>query len=221
MTAEEIEIYKQDEKQAILNFVCTKETDANADAFQQRLVEMSFDNMLDFHKMINEYGAGGTCLDIGANYGSQYYSMKVNCPKVEWIGCEVAPQFITRFRERAKEDENPTIYQIEDYKSLPFENNSFDVVTSKSAHRHYSPEHGFAMIDEMLRVAKKAVVIQFFAAIELDEDLYSKPKSEIVGSKGMLVEWSKPKWDEYIADKNVIAANNTNRLFVFLKENPE
>lgn len=216
LTTASLEVYKLDEKQEILKFQLNAETDAYADLFQYRLTNNLFANMKEFHEMINLYATGGTCLDVGSSYGAQYFSMKKNCPKVTWTGCEVASQFTDKFRLRLDEGENPEVVAVTDYTALPFKDSSFDVVTSKSTHRHYSPEHGFLIIDEMIRVAKRAVVVQFLTVMEFDEDIYT-PIKGILAGKGMLVEWAKPKWDKYIADKNVITVNESQRLFVFLK----
>jgi len=197
----DVETYKQDEKQMFLNHTLTATNDEYATKYLQGFLSGNMVESMAFLKAINEYGE--TCLDVGSSYGAQYFGLKKFYPNIKWTGCEISQQYIDRFKNLLEEGENAEVFLISDYKDLSsIPDNSYDVVTSRSMLCHYTPENAFKIIDEMLRIAKKAVVIKFYCLPTDNDDRYVEGFGNMT-DRGYFVYWSKLKWDEYIKDKKV------------------
>jgi len=208
-------VYKLDERQAILDFTLTAAHDEVAKRYEASLVNRKSDFNNIFLDKIAELGS--SCLDVGMAYGAQYFALKAIHPTVQYAGAEISPDFIAKFLGRFKDGEFiPTVYNLTDYQNMfDIQSSSFDVVTARSVLRHYTPEHGFKIIDEMLRIAKKAVIVKFATPIEFPDDIYTEAFGPWVG-KGYYIEWSKPKWDAYCKDKKMVDSGSP-LVHIFLK----
>lgn len=205
-----LEAYKQNEKALELAHTLTAENDQRAARYLELTLEGVMEPMQAFLDAIGHYAKGGTCLDLGMSYGAQYYGLKKFHPSVTWHGCEIAGKYLPKFQLMTGNEDvkNPShIFPVVDYGDLSiFPDDSFDVVTSRSALCHYTPEKGFAIIDEMLRVASRAVIIKFYQLPTEEEDRYVEGFANMQG-RGYFVFWSKPKWDSYIKGKKVSSFN--------------
>ena len=77
---------------------------------------------------------------------------------------------------------------------------SYDVVTARSVLSHYSPEHAFKIVDEMLRITKKGVVLKLYSVPDDREDDYRLGDGNMTG-RGYFVKWAQPKWESYLSGK--------------------
>ena len=212
----DIATYKLDEKQAIKSFVFTDVHDAIADRFEAEILarKRSFYNA--FLDAIGALADGGVCLDVGSSYGAQYFALKQMFPNVKYKGVEVAPEYIKRFRARLASGEAPDILLVDDYTDLSeLPDNSCEVVTARSVLRHYTFEHGSKIIDEMLRVASKAVVILFITPPIHEKEIYTEAFGDWTG-KGYFIEWEKAAWEKYLENKKV--GKSDHELVVILEK---
>lgn len=213
----DLEIYKQDEKQAVLSYQLPAAFDEVAKRFQAEFVSMVRVDHRAFLRAINAYGT--SCLDVGAAFAAQYFALKENFPHITYTGVELSPQHRDKI-ETFLDDEGvlagrPSIVSVADYASLPFTDGQFDVVTSRSVLTHYKPEKGFLILDEMLRVAKKAVVIKFYLAphVHLSEsDIWEADLRD--PDRGWFCKWAYPKWVGYTSKKTVKTFETENVIVI-------
>jgi hypothetical protein len=212
----DVNTYKLDEAVAAKAFTLTAATDIVAASYEAELVAGTRPIASAFLNAIATYG-GEDCsvLDCGCSYGAQRAALVARYPKMRWAGVEVSTAYRSKVVARWPESEVHLVDSFLDMSCL--KDQSYDVVTSRSMLCHYGHRNAFKIIDEMLRVARKAVVIKLYAPIywtqvEFDRgwatpddvgDVYL-PLEGAKAGKGFLVEWFKPAWDEYIADKKVV-----------------
>jgi ubiquinone/menaquinone biosynthesis C-methylase UbiE len=200
----DVETYKLDEKQMTLNHTLTTGNRDTSVRWRKQLLDGGLPEVQILMKAINNYAPVGTCLDVGSADGAQYFGLRKFFPKVKWTGCEISQDYIDLFIAALKTEgiiETPETIKVIDYRNLSiFTDNSFDVVTSRSVLSHYSPEHGFLIIDEMLRVAKIAVLIKFYQLPYLIDDEYKEGFANLE-DRGYFVSWAVSKWDNYIKNK--------------------
>ena len=106
-------------------------------------------------------------LDVGAGTFSEYYGFIEDNYDIEYTAVEITEKYVEHGKAKGI---NVHLATAAD---LPFENESFDVVLCLAVLNHqldYKKE-----IEEMLRVAKKGVIISFFKPFEEDvlSNLYS------------------------------------------------
>lgn len=201
-----LETYKLDEKQLELAQTLTPSNDLVAERWKNAMLAGSMIPVQAFLDAIGHYAKDGKCLDLGMSYGPQYFGLKQFHPSVTWEGVEIASKYLPKF-DGLKGQDTPVTHLISDYKDLSaFSDSSYDVVTSRSMLCHYKPESGFAIIDEMLRVASVAVIIKFYELPNGDEDKYVEGFANMTG-RGYFVTWAKAKWDEYTKGKKVSSFN--------------
>ena len=203
----DLETYKQDEKQMLLQHTLTQRNIDTSTVWRKQVLNGEMPAVQALLKAVNEYARPNrTCLDLGSADGPQYFGLKKFYPEIKWTGCEISQDYIDLFINALKIEgitEEPKTIKVIDYKDLSsIPDNSYDVVTSRSALSHYTPEHAFIIIDEMLRVCSKAVIIKFYQSPNELEDRYVEGFANME-NKGYFVFWSKTKWDNYIKDKKV------------------
>ncbi|MFX1348197.1 MAG: class I SAM-dependent methyltransferase [Promethearchaeota archaeon] len=97
-------------------------------------------------------------LDVSSGRGIQsiFYAKEFG---VEVTGLDISNEMIQSAKENAKKEgvENSTSFKLGDSQSLPFENNSYDVVINECAVG--IPDDSQKVLDEMVRVAKPNGVI--------------------------------------------------------------
>jgi len=120
-------------------------------------------------------------LDCGAGVGNFYKALKLKNVNLDYQGIEITPKFI----EAAQNDQIPMI--LADIENIPCGDNSYDVCVAFSVLNHlydYRP----ALI-EMLRVAKKQVIVTFFKpSVERLNYLPAEIRKFTIG-------WYPGKWD--------------------------
>jgi hypothetical protein len=198
-----IEDYKLDESAPMINWHLTPENDRVAQRWTAQL--LSGEGLEDVQALMSAAydvaGDGGSCLDVGMAYGAQYFAMKRFYPQVVWSGVEVAQQYIDKFRKLITDGSNPEVFKVDSYLNMSgIKDESYDVVTGRSVLSHYSPEHAFKIIDEMLRIAKKAIVLKLYIPPKPGDDDYRLGDGNMTG-RGYFVTWSDDKWQRYLVDK--------------------
>ena len=220
-----IEAYMADESVSVKTYELTPETDEIAVRYENGLKVNKYPDAADFMSAINKHGGDtGSCLDVGYSYGAQKLALNTLFPQMTWAGVEVAEAYRDKVLTRWPDAETYMIDSYTDMSTIP--DASYDVVTSRSMLCHYSHANAFRIIDEMLRIAQKAVVIKLYSEIQWTPELAIRDKVELEDGdlfvplegvkegKGFLVEWSLPAWKEYIADKNVYFFENNERVIV-------
>lgn len=215
--------YKQDEAASIRAFVPVKENDDIADQYEQELVTRRVGRNAVFLDTVGRLcGSGGTCLDLGASYGAQYYALAANWPEARWRGCDISAGLRARFFARWKGEAGlePPYDLIDQYDSLPYKDGEFEVVTFRSALSYYGHERAYRLIEEALRVASRAIVVKLPLVPELEEDLYTERGRDGMlanRGKGYCVEWSAASWLEFVGSKKVEQVDE-HPIYVFWKE---
>lgn len=196
--ASTIASYKTDESALEKSYVLTPENDATAAKWEKQLLSgVGLDGVHTLMRVVGDYG--GTSLDVGMSYGAQYFGLRKFYPKVIWSGVDICQKYIDKFRARLAKGENPTTYVVNDYaKMKDIADASYTTVTARSVLSYYSPENAFKIIDEMLRIAERAVIIKFYRLPSQVEDEYREAVGNRVG-RGYFVDWARDKWDSYLS----------------------
>jgi len=188
--------YVQDESAPMRSYVFDADYDTVADRYQFEITFNPNSITKIFLDLIPQYGK--TCLDVGMAFGAQYFALQRQYPDVVWTGVDIIQTYIDKFQARGGKGDT---LLVNSYLPMPeIKDNAFDVVTSRSALNHYSPGHGFGIINEMLRIASKAVIIKFIQPHARWFTAYSYDDSHR-GSMRMNVVWTEKQWREYIKDK--------------------
>lgn len=93
-------------------------------------------------------------LDCGCGLCSDYYGYRIDESKIEYTGIDMCEYFIETAKEHGI---NAVLGTIED---IPFETGIFDVVSTRHVLEHLASFEN-AML-EMIRVAKKEIIVTFF-----------------------------------------------------------
>ena len=207
--------YLQDERQA-LPAALSADDDARAARYQAALASMTYPELSAFLAAIGAF-APCSCLDVGIAYGAQYFALQENFAGVTWTGCEISPVYRAAFAALLPAGPAPAVLAVSDYSSMPeIADGAYDVVTSRSMLCHYGAPHAFAIIDEMLRIAGRAVVIKTYYPPSFDAPVYTELPPDHAGG-GWLVEWSLPEWSAYVQGKTVEWDRDTNRTVIIRK----
>lgn len=114
-------------------------------AYKQPSYRMGNNRKQAAHEVIRSLEAKGTLLDIGCGRGEMVEFAKGL--GFDAIGIEVVDYLL-----------NDSVIYGEAH-DLPFKDNMFDVVTSFDAFEHFLPEDTEAVLSEIDRVSKKAIII--------------------------------------------------------------
>lgn len=200
----DIEEYKKDESLIMRGYKLSEQNDLTAKLWREQLLEKR--GLDDVHVLMSAVGKNmpfGTCLDVGMSYGALFFGFEKFYPEIKWSGCDIYYPHIEKAKSLLAENQNPSMSLVPSYDNLSiYADNSFDFVFSCSMLTHYSPEHAFKIIDEMLRVAKNAVIIKFYQVPQGIDDEYILGHANMAG-RGYFVVWSLPKWLDYIKNKKV------------------
>lgn len=137
--------------------------------------------LVRLHILHKEYKS---VLDVGCGFCVDYYSFKKSCPEMEYLGIDMASSFVTLAQERGV----PIL--MGKAQNLPCEDSSYDVVYARHLLEHLDSYQD--AIKEMVRVAKKEVLIVFFSSPEKSFD----DKGGMVNLSGYSVyqnRYSKPR----------------------------
>jgi hypothetical protein len=199
--------YKLDEGAAMKVHVLTQSNREVSVAWRKQLLDGGLSDVQTLMKAIAEYAPEGTCLDVGSADGPQYFGLHKFYPKVQWTGCEISQAYIDLFADALKlegVDETPPVISVQDYGDLSLiGDGSFDVVTARSVLSHYQFAHAVKIMDEMIRIARVAVVIKFYNLPE-EIDVPAEKFDEGTGNltdRAYLVNWTAADWAGYVADK--------------------
>ncbi len=100
-------------------------------------------------------------LDVACGTGRMLDAIKKSCVEVEYTGLDTSKAMTKRLLERAKKLGISASVKIGDATSMPFKDNSFDVVYTYHLTWHLPQELQEKMIREMIRVVKKEGYIVF------------------------------------------------------------
>ena len=108
-------------------------------------------------------------LDVGCGSGYLLASIKKRYPKTKLFGIDLTEKLINEAKKRQNSEIN---FQTGDVLSLPFENNSFDILIFKDLLHHIvrdtqdeSKKAAFQALKEMERVAKKGAYLMFYEEV--------------------------------------------------------
>ena len=120
-----------------------KRSDKYDEGFEGKLSERFYSNLV----MAVEAKDGYRVLDVGCGTGTILKRIS-NKAKIEGFGIDVSKPML----EEAKQKCPDMLFQVGDCAALPFEDNSFDVVTACMAYHHFPSQSGFRK--EALRILK-------------------------------------------------------------------
>jgi len=131
----------------------TKEAPANFRRFPASLAKSHETNKVIAREVAK---IGGTVLDVGCATGITYEYIKPT--GVKYTGFDFTEKFLTQARKL-----NPEIDVGHGSAfNLPFEDNSFDTSFCKAVLEHQHPKEYHLIVRELVRVAKKQVILAFF-----------------------------------------------------------
>lgn len=126
-------------------------------------------------------------LDIPCGLCVDYKPLKRSCSDLEYLGIDISPLFISRVQEQGI----PAL--VGKIQEIPCQDSSFDVVYSRYILEHLGSYQ--KAVQELVRVARKEVIIVFFSGPDgslddrlttmelhgnlLNQNRYSKPKLEL------------------------------------------
>ena len=196
----DLETYKQDESAMLRSFVFTQEDDDIATAYQDEITNRPTGPTKLFLDLIPQYGK--SCLDVGMSYGAQYFALREQCPDIVWTGVDILQTYDDKLRARITDGSKPETILVKSYfpSMAEIPDASYDVVTARSLLTHYSHEHGFQIIDDMLRIATKAVIVKFYGESATRFTCYSQ-SDDRRGAMRINVVWGYPYWRDYLKDK--------------------
>ena len=140
-------------------------------------------------------------LEIGCSYAPNLSLIKKEYPDVKLAGIDINRDSILRARLRVKDAE----LVVGDVNDLPFKDKSFDIVLSDGVLIYTTPEEIEKVKSEMIRVARKAIVLVEFHSEGLDtkgeitfshwgrnyEKLFSEYKVKLI----KITNWTERNWD--------------------------
>jgi len=107
-------------------------------------------------------------LDCGAGYCSEYYGFKSDGYDIDYYAFDITPRFVKTGVEKGIN------IREGDIENIPYGDDFVDVCLCHAVLNHL--EDFKRAIDEMLRVAKKEVIVSFFKKFqEVDEIIYRYP----------------------------------------------
>lgn len=137
----------------------------------------------------------GSLLDVAAGLCIDYQGLLFDKIEISYTGVDITPKLVTRGKELGINIE------LGDIKALPFSDNLFDVVYARHILEHLASYE--QAVEEMIRVAKKEVLVTFFI----------KPKEQYKGysyiSFGHKVygnTYSKSEIEDYLTAHESVAA---------------
>jgi ubiquinone/menaquinone biosynthesis C-methylase UbiE len=99
---------------------------------------------------------GGRVLEVACGPGIEYEGLKKAGVRVDYVGVDVTRSMVELCTRRFPE----ATFQVGNAESLPFADESFDVVFAKDLYEHLEDFRG--ALRDMYRVARKRVVVYFF-----------------------------------------------------------
>lgn len=115
---------------------------------------------------------GGKVLECGFGSGIMFELLH---DKIDYTGFDVVARFVEACKEMFPEDADR--FHLGDMKELPFEADSFKTVFCRSVIEHLPPHDVYRSIAEMVRVASKQVLIDFYRPPWNEETLYYRAES--------------------------------------------
>jgi glycosyltransferase involved in cell wall biosynthesis/SAM-dependent methyltransferase len=103
-------------------------------------------------------GLGDTLLDLGCGPGSMWLHLARHRPRLSWAGTDATPEMLRIAKNFFPE---VPVYHA-DAASTPFDNASFDVVLMRHVLEHLPLALLPAVLKEATRLARKAIVIDFY-----------------------------------------------------------
>jgi ubiquinone/menaquinone biosynthesis C-methylase UbiE len=117
-----------------------------------------------FKKLFKYFSISKTALDIGCGKGSFYNYFKNRFPHIDITGIDISKIAI----ESCKEKGFNCIESSAD--SLPFKDNSFDIVYHLDGYEHIPVEIEVKVLEEQVRVAKKFIVHQIARGQSVEDE---------------------------------------------------
>jgi len=102
---------------------------------------------------------GGRVLECGFGSGIMFELISES-PKLEYHGIDVVRKFVTACHQMFPDDAHRFTYGS--MRRLEYDNNSFDTVFCRSVIEHLPPHEVFNSIMQMVRVASKQVILDFY-----------------------------------------------------------
>ncbi len=117
---------------------------------------------------------GQTLLDSGCGPGALWVHLEPHRDRISWTGIDSTPRMLDVARRRF-----PSVPLLHgDSAALPFESCAFDVVLMRHVLEHQPPELMERSLAEAMRVAKRAVVVDFFVPPAADGPRMTKQVGE-------------------------------------------
>ena len=130
---------------------------------------------------------GETVLDVGCGPGHNYEHFITHGPKLgAYRGLDYAIRFIRADRVKYPEGD----FELGDVRDIKESDDSWDVVICQDCLEHTNGYEG--PVKELLRVAKKRVIISFWHLTENDDHINDD------GDDGWGAWYSKPKWEKFL-----------------------
>jgi len=162
---------------------------------------------------------GDTFLDLGCGPGALWPHLEPYRPRFSWVGADVTPEMLTVARRLFP---RVPVYEM-DAGNLRFEDGSFDVVLLRHVLEHLPPWLMEQAILEAIRVARKSVVLDFFAIPVQD----GERRTRRVGENFLETRWTISDIEVPIiragwrSRKRVIGASDSDRDEVWILTPPQ
>jgi 2-polyprenyl-3-methyl-5-hydroxy-6-metoxy-1,4-benzoquinol methylase len=98
-------------------------------------------------------------LDIGCGGGQFCHILAKKYPNTSILGIDLNPNAIAFAKKNKPQELNSVHYKLQNDKTLPFEENSFDVVTATLVCHHMEEEELSVFLKHCYQVAKHAVIL--------------------------------------------------------------
>jgi len=144
------------------------------------------------------------CLDIGTGAGEQYLALQAQAPGVEYAGVELYQTFHEKATAQAV---GADIRLLENFLSLPWPDESFDLVTLRTILRYYYPKNGLLMLQEAWRLVAPGGGLLFWLPCRPSPEL-SEPEVMTVrggSDRGLAIRWPQSVLDAWLAGKEYAA----------------
>lgn len=96
----------------------------------------------------------GSFLDVGCGAAPEFWGLQISHPKLDYFGLDITPELVEFNLSRG------IPCKVGSARSIPFEDNSFDIVHSRHVVEHMSDIE--TPLGELTRVAQKNVYVAFF-----------------------------------------------------------
>ena len=195
----DIELYKQNEAQALIDHIVTKEEIVSHEFFRKKITEETTTLMPLYKLMVDlavKIGATSV-LDIGCVVGQEYDVFKKYAPEIKYTGIEIKQEYV---EQGLKVNPEADYRKVDSYLTLPFKDNEFDVVTLRSVLRHYYPIHGYQIIEEALRVSKIGIMVNF-GNPPAEMDYLAEARNNVILEKNTTFIWNRDEFYKFLNGK--------------------